>query len=226
MLGRKPWVRWPPASSDMPSRRWLPNSCRSVSQSASLELVDVLGAEPLERRRLDVVGQDRPEGDQVGVDAGVRLHIGVRRAEQLAGVLGRDASRRCRRSGSRRRSGGRRCPRRTCRRTRCPSSAARPARRSSRWRSASASPAGRRAPGGSPRRSGARRWRSPPGPRRTRSRRSWPGSRRSALSVRTAASGVPAEHRDAVDASRSASHIVDTRLTSMGFRFVKGGSTP
>ena len=34
------------------------------------------------------MGQDRPEGDEVGVDAGVRLDVGVRRAEQLAGVLG------------------------------------------------------------------------------------------------------------------------------------------
>ena len=54
------------------------------------QLVDVLGAEPLERGRLDAVGQDRPEGDEVGVDARVRLHVGVRRAEQLAGVLGRE----------------------------------------------------------------------------------------------------------------------------------------
>ena len=52
------------------------------------ELVDVLGTEPLERGRLDPVGEDRPEGDQVGVDAGVRLRIGVRRPEQLARVLG------------------------------------------------------------------------------------------------------------------------------------------
>jgi hypothetical protein len=37
------------------------------------ELVDVLGPEPLEGRGLHVVGQDRPEGDQVGVDPGVRL---------------------------------------------------------------------------------------------------------------------------------------------------------
>ena len=42
----------------------------------------------LERGRLDQLGQDRPEGDQVRVDARVRLDVGVRGAEQLAGVLG------------------------------------------------------------------------------------------------------------------------------------------
>ena len=52
------------------------------------ELVDVLRAELLQGGRLDPVGQDRPEGDQVGVDARVRLRIGVRRPEQLARVLG------------------------------------------------------------------------------------------------------------------------------------------
>ena len=52
------------------------------------QLVDVLGLQPLQVGRLDPVGQDRPEGDEVGVDARVRLHIGVRRPEQLAGVLG------------------------------------------------------------------------------------------------------------------------------------------
>ena len=35
MFGRKPWVRWPPASSDMPSARWLPNLWRRVSHCAS-----------------------------------------------------------------------------------------------------------------------------------------------------------------------------------------------
>ena len=54
------------------------------------QLVDVLRAEPLQLGRLDAVGQDRPERDQVGVDAGVRLRIGVRRPEQLAGMLGGD----------------------------------------------------------------------------------------------------------------------------------------
>ena len=52
------------------------------------ELVDVLGAELLQPRALDPVGEDRPVRDQVGVDAGVRLRIGVRRTEQLARVLG------------------------------------------------------------------------------------------------------------------------------------------
>ena len=52
------------------------------------QLADVLGRQPLQGRGLDAVRQDRPERDQVGVDAGVRLDVGVRRAEQLAGVLG------------------------------------------------------------------------------------------------------------------------------------------
>ena len=52
------------------------------------EVVDVLRGVLLQRRRLHAVGQDRPERDQVGVDAGVRLGIGVRRPEQLARVLG------------------------------------------------------------------------------------------------------------------------------------------
>ncbi len=42
----------------------------------------------LERRRLDAVRQHRPERDQVGVDARVRLDVGVRRAEQRLGVVG------------------------------------------------------------------------------------------------------------------------------------------
>ena len=88
MFGRKPWVRCPPASSDMPSSRWLPSSWRSVSQSASVSSLTFLAPSFSSAGRLDPVGQDRPEGDQVGVDAGVRLRIGVRRAEQLAGVLG------------------------------------------------------------------------------------------------------------------------------------------
>ena len=53
------------------------------------EVVDVLGAVLLQPRALDPMGQDRPEGHEVGVDAGVRLGVGVRRAEQLARVLGR-----------------------------------------------------------------------------------------------------------------------------------------
>jgi hypothetical protein len=38
------------------------------------------------------VAEDRPEGDQVGVDAGVRLGVGVRRAEQLAACSAASAS--------------------------------------------------------------------------------------------------------------------------------------
>ena len=52
------------------------------------QLVDVLRTQLLEPGGLDVVGEDRPEGHEVGVDPGVRLHVGVRRAEQLARVLG------------------------------------------------------------------------------------------------------------------------------------------
>ena len=88
MLGRKPWVRWPPASSDMPSARWLPNLCRSVSHCSSVRSLTPLTPELGQLGQLDPVGQDRPEGDQVGVDAGVRLGVGVLGAEQLAGVLG------------------------------------------------------------------------------------------------------------------------------------------
>ena len=90
MLGRKPWVRWPPASSDMPSIRWLPNSWRSFSQSASESSLTFLAPNFSSAGRLDAVREDRPERDEVGVDAGVRLGVGVRRAEQLAGVLGRE----------------------------------------------------------------------------------------------------------------------------------------
>ena len=52
------------------------------------EVVDVLDAVFGERGRLDAGGQDRPVRNEVGVDARVRLHVGVGRAEQLAGVLG------------------------------------------------------------------------------------------------------------------------------------------
>ena len=45
------------------------------------EVVDVLL--PDAATDLDPVGEDRPEGDQVGVDAGVRLGVGVFGAEQL-----------------------------------------------------------------------------------------------------------------------------------------------
>jgi len=40
------------------------------------------------KHRLDAVGEDGPEGDEVGVDAGVRLDVGVAGAEELLGVLG------------------------------------------------------------------------------------------------------------------------------------------
>ena len=52
------------------------------------ELVDVLRLHLREVGRLDAVGEDRPERDEVGVDARVRLHVGVRGTEQLARVLG------------------------------------------------------------------------------------------------------------------------------------------
>ena len=52
------------------------------------EVVDVLDARLGQARRLDPGGQDGPVRNEVGVDARVRLHVGVGRAEQLAGVLG------------------------------------------------------------------------------------------------------------------------------------------
>lgn len=52
------------------------------------EVVDVADARLGEGRGLDAGGEDGPEGDQVGVDAGVRLGVGVLGAEELAGVLG------------------------------------------------------------------------------------------------------------------------------------------
>ena len=51
------------------------------------QVVDVLRPQTGQLGRLDPGGQDGPEGDQVGVDAGVRLRVGVRRPEQLARVL-------------------------------------------------------------------------------------------------------------------------------------------
>ena len=44
MFGRKPWVRWPPASSDMPSSRWLPSSGAQLLPVGLGQVVDVLGA--------------------------------------------------------------------------------------------------------------------------------------------------------------------------------------
>ncbi len=52
------------------------------------EVVDLADAGLLQERRLDPVGEDGPEGDQVGVDAGVRLNVGVAGAEELLGVFG------------------------------------------------------------------------------------------------------------------------------------------
>ena len=52
------------------------------------QVVHALDAQLGQLGELDPVGEDRPEGDQVGVDAGVRLRVGVLGAEQLPGVLG------------------------------------------------------------------------------------------------------------------------------------------
>ncbi|MPM84426.1 hypothetical protein SDC9_131498 [bioreactor metagenome] len=53
-----------------------------------IEVVDGLRVVLLQSRTLDQVRQDRPVGDQVGVDAGMRLGVGVLGAEQFASVLG------------------------------------------------------------------------------------------------------------------------------------------
>jgi hypothetical protein len=52
------------------------------------EVVDASHAGPLQGGALHAGGEDGPERDQVGVDAGVRLDVGVAGAEQLTGVLG------------------------------------------------------------------------------------------------------------------------------------------
>ena len=52
------------------------------------EVVDVLGAGVGEGGRLDPVGEHGPEGDQVGVDAGVRLDVRVGGAEEGFGMVG------------------------------------------------------------------------------------------------------------------------------------------
>ena len=52
------------------------------------QVVDLADAGLLQEGRLDAVGEDGPEGDQVGVDAGVRLDVGVPGAEEGLGVLG------------------------------------------------------------------------------------------------------------------------------------------
>ena len=72
----------------MPSIRWLPRSTAQLRPVVVAEVVDVAGTRGVERRRLDPLGEDRPEGDQVGVDARVRLHVGVRGAEERLGVVG------------------------------------------------------------------------------------------------------------------------------------------
>ena len=50
------------------------------------QVVDVLGAVLGERGRLDAGGQDRPVGDEVRVDAGVRLDVGMIGTEQRCRV--------------------------------------------------------------------------------------------------------------------------------------------
>ena len=76
-------------SSDMPSSRWLPSLARSCLPVRLGQVVDVLGAERRPGPGASIAGgQDRPVRDEVGVDARVRLDVGVRRAEQLRGVLG------------------------------------------------------------------------------------------------------------------------------------------
>ena len=54
------------------------------------EVVDIAHPGLPEGRRLHPGSQDRPEGDQVGVDTRMRLDVGVGGAEQLAGVFGGD----------------------------------------------------------------------------------------------------------------------------------------
>ena len=72
----------------MPISRWLPSLARSCSQSASDRSLTCLAPSLGQAGRLDPGGQDRPVRDEVGVDAGVWLDVGVRRTEQLLGVLG------------------------------------------------------------------------------------------------------------------------------------------
>ena len=50
----------------------------------------MVDAERLEARKLDPLGENRPERDEVGVDAGVRLHVRVVGTEQRNRMLGRD----------------------------------------------------------------------------------------------------------------------------------------
>ena len=52
-------------------------------------VIERLGVRLAELRRLDALAEDRPVGDQVGVGPGVRLHVGVLGAEELAGPAAR-----------------------------------------------------------------------------------------------------------------------------------------
>ena len=119
MLGRKPWVRWPPASSDMPSSRWLPSLARSVSQSASDKSLTCLT--PASARPAPRPGWPRSPSMRRGwrrcPNGAARRHAARRTAR---GHARRRCFRRCRRSGIRRRTAVRWCPRRTCRTARCP----------------------------------------------------------------------------------------------------------
>ena len=80
--------------------------------------------------------QTRHEDRHVGLRAGVRLHVGVLRAEELLHALDRQRSRRRRRTRSRRNSACRDSLRRTCWSSRRPSLRAPPRWRSSPTRSA------------------------------------------------------------------------------------------
>ena len=68
--------------------RWLPKAWRSSAQSASERSLTWRTPALASAGASTRCGEDGPEGDEVGVDAGVRLHVGVRGAEQFAGVLG------------------------------------------------------------------------------------------------------------------------------------------
>ena len=79
----------------MPSSRWLPNAWRTSFhfsigievQSAGVSAGGAFNALQLDHRRdFDPGAEDRPEGDEVGVGAAVRLGVGVVGSEQLAGA--------------------------------------------------------------------------------------------------------------------------------------------
>ena len=80
----------------MPSSRWLPSGRRtsfhwagvSLYQSAGSQGAGPLGCQELGHGgQLDARSENGPEGDQVGIRSAVRLGIGVRGAEELAGPL-------------------------------------------------------------------------------------------------------------------------------------------